>query len=171
MANFHVARELKTDRRGLKHGMSGFPEWSVWVDVRRRCQNPNYHGYKSYGARGVKLCKRWQKFENFYADMGPRPTAKHSIDRIDPSGDYTPKNCRWATWAEQCANKRSAHFIIWNGKRRRLKEVYTEIGCSLHYATVRARLRNSWPADQALTVPRGAYGYPRIGHTPQGVLS
>lgn len=72
-----------------------------------RCDKPDNHDYRWYGALGVKICDRWREFENFYADMG-EPNGL-TLDRINPTGDYEPDNCRWATWETQRENKRSAH--------------------------------------------------------------
>ena len=81
------------------------PEHYVWRTMIARCTNPNQKAYVYYGARGIKVCKRWLKYENFLIDMGLRPSPDHSLDRKNTDADYKPSNCRWATRSEQQKNK------------------------------------------------------------------
>lgn len=90
------------------HGQSRrTPEYRTWSAMKTRCTNPNAQHYDKYGGRGISISPRWvDNFDNFYEDMGPKPSPKHSIDRIDVNGNYEPGNCRWATKTEQSRNTR-----------------------------------------------------------------
>ena len=86
--------------------MTKTPEFKCWDSMLQRCSNPNHESYFRYGGRGIKVCQRWSKFENFFTDMGKRPSGL-TLERINNNGNYTPKNCKWATWKEQGQNKRN----------------------------------------------------------------
>jgi hypothetical protein len=95
-----------------KHGMAnsrmtGYKNrtYGIWQAMRGRCLNPNNTRWESYGGRGIKICARWGDFKNFLTDMGEAPKGL-TLERINVDGDYTPKNCKWATWLEQANNKR-----------------------------------------------------------------
>jgi len=99
-AGIRLRKELNT-----KHGQYDTRTYHTWEGMKQRCLNPNATRFPTYGAVGVKVCDRWMKFEAFLEDMGERP-AGHTLDRIDPFGDYEPWNCRWATYKEQQNNQR-----------------------------------------------------------------
>lgn len=103
-----LKREVLSAKKGVPrtHGQTGTAEHRAWVSMRQRCSDPRCAAYANYGGRGIRICIRWASFENFIADMGPRPSAQHSLDRVDVNGDYGPDNCRWATQAEQGRNRR-----------------------------------------------------------------
>ena len=89
-----------------KHKMSYTKTYKRWIAMKQRCYNPNHNAYNNYGGRGIKICERWlNSFSNFFADMGERPNGM-TLDRINNDGDYTPRNCRYATPKEQIKNQR-----------------------------------------------------------------
>ncbi len=99
------------NQNGVRHGESTrtrrTPENTAWQNMRARCLRPSHPSYKNYGGRGVTVCDEWESFEQFLQDVGRRPGPGYSIDRVDNDGGYEPGNVRWATVAQQAANKRS----------------------------------------------------------------
>lgn len=143
-----------TKAANTTHGLAGTPIYKVWVEMKRRCNNPKNLNYEKYGGRGIKVCERWQKFENFYKDMGERPE-RLSIDRTDNDGDYEPGNCRWATPKEQANNTRSNQlykiFIDGEWQEKNVSQWANQF--NLKPSTVYTRLFRGWTITQALLLP------------------
>ena len=140
--------------KGRTHGRSKTPEYRVWRSIFQRCFNPKCKGYPQYGGRGIAVCNRWREsFENFYADMGSRPSPQHSIDRVDNDGPYAPENCRWATRKEQMRNRRVNHLLTHDGKTMTIAEWSGSTG--LPFNTITNRLQRGWSIADAITKPQG----------------
>lgn len=136
--------------------MSETSEYLIWGLMKNRCTNKNAEDYERYGARGIFVCKRWvESFENFFEDMGKRPSKKYSIDRINNDDGYYKENCRWATATEQANNKRiSKNAIVFthNGKTMCLRAWSREIG--MNYETLTSRIKVAKMSfDQAINKP------------------
>lgn len=149
-----LQREIMAQRRthGASSGGKTTVEYNTWIHIRDRCQNPNCKAYPYYGGRGIKVCERWDaSFEAFLSDMGERPSAKHSIERIEVDGDYEPGNCRWATKLEQARNKRSNCLVECNGEMVPMS-VAAEFN-RIPYKTVASRLSKGWSRERAVSEP------------------
>ena len=131
------------------HGMKKTSIYNTWCNIKARCYNINNPRYKSYGGRGITVCARWKdSFENFFNDIGERPSKLYTIDRIDNEGNYTPDNCKWSTQLEQQNNKRSNRLLIYNGVTMNLGQWAKKL--NIGATTLRWRLRN-WPTDRCFT--------------------
>jgi len=119
--------------------------------MRRRCRTPSNGGFSTHGARGIAVCERWESFEAFLADMGPRPSAGHSVDRIDGTKGYEPGNCRWATRSEQNRNTRRNHRFDVGGESITLTDLATR--CGLRWDTLLRRIERGWDLHRAMTTP------------------
>ncbi len=139
-------------KRWRTHGKTGTPEHGVWKGMRQRCNDPNHIQYKDYGGRGITVCSRWDEFELFLQDMGPRPSANHDIDRIDNDAGYGPDNCRWVTHQENCRNKRTNVVLAAHGKRQTLAAWADDLGLS--QTTLQARLSRGMSVPEALVSQR-----------------
>lgn len=156
--------------RARTHGCARYkratPEYGTWRRAISRTERQCVHRFDRYGGRGIKMCQRWRKsFEAFIADMGHKPTAKHSLDRIDNNRGYwcgkaecpecgplgREPNCQWATKTEQMRNRISNHLLTFNGRTQTLTAWAEETG--IGGPTIRYRLRAKWSVEAALTTP------------------
>lgn len=143
-------RDEMASERKRTHAMSKSPEYRIWQSMKDRCGNPTSGGYRRYGGRGIKVCERWlESFENFFSDMGKRPTRKHSINRINNDGNYDPDNCEWATGREQSRNTSRNRFLEMDGTRLTVADWSLKTG--IRSGTIGARLKYGWSVTRALT--------------------
>lgn len=129
-------------------------EYKAWGAMLTRCTNPNIPRYADYGGRGIRVCRRWQGpngFKQFLADMGPKPSKHHSLDRINNDKGYSPKNCRWATRSEQGRNTRANKYATVNGVTKLLVVWLEEL--DLSWWAYHRRLTYGWTLERALTQP------------------
>lgn len=141
----------KTGNRFRKHGARQTPEYSSWSAMHTRVGNPNFKQYADYGGRGISICDRWFEFDNFLADMGPRPSLHHSIERIDGNGNYEPSNCEWADRKTQNRNRRSNRLVTYNGVDMTVAEAAEKTGLSAQL--IYDRLNLGWSSEAALSLP------------------
>lgn len=151
-------------------GRSQTREYKIWAAMKRRCCDPKLICYENYGARGIAVCERWKSFENFLADMGPRPSSEHSIDRVNNDGNYEPSNCRWATRQVQNSNMRRNRWFEYRGEMMTLAEAIRRSGTEHPKMTVISRINSGLSLEEALTTPKGALHHPkaRVTHCIRG---
>jgi hypothetical protein len=131
--------------RGNKSG-----EHRSWWEMLRRCYSPRHISFKNYGGRGIAVCERWRNgFQAFFADMGPKPTTRHWLDRKDTNGDYTPDNCRWATPKEQLRNTRRNRIVTYKDRQVCVSQLAEETGVS--EKRLRWRIKHGWTVERAVS--------------------
>lgn len=137
----------------VRHGRATTPEYRTWIGMRNRCTNPKDRNYPRYGGRGIGVCAEWAaSFAAFFAHVGPRPSASHTLDRFpNRNGGYEPGNVRWATKVEQAANRCTTLEITCDGRIMSAEEWGRETGIPAD--TIRARLARNWPDDVAVKTP------------------
>lgn len=135
-----------------RHGMNKSPEHRAWVHMKQRCNNQRKREWPHYGGRGIKVCAEWESsFMAFFAHVGPRPSPKHSIDRIDVDRGYEPGNVRWATHQEQIENTRVVRMVTIDGVTKSISAWERQYG--LPKGTVRRREVSGWGLIDAIQTP------------------
>lgn len=147
-----------TDRKGdknpnYKHGLKHTRIFSIWVNMRTRCYNPNTTHYHRYGGRGITICDEWRNdieaFYNWATSNGYSDDL--TLDRINVNGNYEPSNCRWVDIKTQARNKSKNRIFTINGLSKSLIE-WCEI-YKINYRTVQDRLKRNWTIEKALSEP------------------
>lgn len=146
-----LSREV-TKKRMTTHGMYGSPEHRAWRHMKERCYNPNAKDFKNYGARGIKVCKKWRKsFMAFFNYIGKKPHKNFSIDRINNNGNYCPGNVRWTNRKTQANNSRRNCLITIDGVTKNIIQWAETMGISK--LTICNRLHMGWPHEKAILHP------------------
>lgn len=116
----------QNERRGkgsITHGMTKTSEFAIWQSMKQRCYDKNCTAFRRYGARGIHICRKWRNsFDDFFKDMGARPSSRHSIERRDNNKNYSPDNCYWGTPKEQARNRCSNRKIEYDGEKITIAE-------------------------------------------------
>lgn len=131
-------------------------QWSIRAlkSARDRCHNPHNKDFAAYGGRGIRVCAEWSRtggYRKFLRHIGAKPTSQHTLDRIDPNGDYEPGNVRWATMAGQSNNRRTSKLITWRGETLAAGEWARRIGIGRQQ--IANRINRGWDVERALTEP------------------
>ncbi len=140
--------------RNTTHGLSKTATWQSFHTMIQRCENPNNPKYPRYGGRGILVCDKWHRFEEFFKDMGLKPEGK-TIGRIDNDGHYEPANCEWQTDEEQARNRSNNRIVEFNGEKHLLVEWSEKMG--IPHGALRQRLHRGWSVERALTEPLRSY--------------
>jgi hypothetical protein len=141
----------KRNAENATHGMTKSTTYRSWAAMKHRCLNEKCKDYKNYGGRGINICDEWiESFESFLKDMGEKSKGC-SIDRIDNTIGYEPKNCKWSTPMQQARNRRSSVIVECFGLRLSVSEWAENTG--LERKTLEYRIRIGWDAEKALTTP------------------
>ena len=141
----------QSSKKHKTHGLSLTPIYTVWKNMRARCERPYSVDYYLYGGRGIKVCERWHTFQNFFDDMGDIPFPLAQIDRIDCDGNYELSNCRWTTATENMRNRRINNYITFEGETHCITEWEEMKGLSRD--RIATRLKAGWDLDKAMNTP------------------
>ncbi len=140
----------RTREANTTHGCRNTKVYRVWSGMLDRCRNPNGKDYQRYGARGIRVCESWYRFENFLRDMGAPPSGL-MLERKDNGGNYCKENCVWATAKTQARNRRNNTLVAHQGKLLTIVEWAEELGFPRY--TISKRLRRGWSVERTLGTP------------------
>jgi len=138
---------------GQRQGRKQSPTYRCWGNMLSRCRNPNLPKYPQYGGKGIRVCERWLRFENFLADMGEMPHG-FTLGRIDNAGNYCKANCRWETWRQQRNNRSNTRLLTLRGVTRPLNDWARQLGVTPNIIHMRI-FRYGWSVERALTTKAG----------------
>ena len=141
----------QSSKKHKTHGLTKMPIYTVWKNMLKRCLYEGSKDYYLYGARGISVCDRWLKFQNFFDDIGDVPFALAQLDRIDCDGNYEPDNCRWSTATENMRNRRGNNYITFEGETHCVTE--WEEKCGMPRNMITTRLKAGWDLFKAMNTP------------------
>lgn len=151
----------KRGEAGVLGGKSRLGEYAIYRGMLKRCYNKAVNGFKNYGGRGISVDGRWREgegaltgFECFLFDVGPRPSPKHSLERLDVNGDYARDNVVWGTKIQQCNNLRKTRWVVYRGARMPLALAVRAAGSVIHIEAAWIRIGSGWAVERALETPR-----------------
>lgn len=142
----------ETVARSTTHGMSGSAEYKIWAGMIKRCDDAVN---ANYGGRGITVCERWREFENFLADLGPRTSARHSLERLDNLLGYQPGNVTWALHKQQMRNTRRTRPVLYRGRQMAVSEAVEIAGSIVTPQNAISRLNRGWTVESAVATKPG----------------
>lgn len=125
------------------------PLYRTWTNMKRRCSDSKAKNFDIYGGRGISVCNRWLIFKNFADDMGPKPSPKHTLDRINSNGNYEASNCRWADSLTQGRNTSRVKLIEYKGESKCLPHWAATLG--IKKATLKSRIKAGWSIEKSFS--------------------
>ncbi len=140
----------KNGRFGIIHGQYDTTEYKIWAGMIQRCTNPSSINWNNYGGRGITVCEQWRNYETFRNDIGPRPSTRHSLERIDNNRGYSKDNCRWATRSEQSRNTSLTIFITFNNETKSITDWAESLKIKPNTLYYRIK-KYHWTVERALT--------------------
>lgn len=144
-----LLREISRARRQFEKPVNEMTEYRSWQAMKKRVNNPSHPAYQKYGGRGIIIDDKWnESFNDFYNDMGPKPSPEYSIERIDNNGNYCKENCKWGTKEEQSANRSTSLFYVVDGEKITLSKIARKYG--INYKRLYWYVKNGLSLEEAI---------------------